>query len=105
LFRGSMHMCRGARVCFGRLCSLLEHSFVSDVSSRCPCLRGLRLVFFKWSCSLPFLAFDRLLEFLFIRFFSFPFSLWFSYVCVVNALIKGEIEDHVWFEDRWMVAS
>jgi hypothetical protein len=23
----------------------------------------------------------------------------------VNALIKGEIEDHVWFEDRWMVAS
>jgi hypothetical protein len=27
------------------------------------------------------------------------------YVCVVNALIKGEIEDHVWFEDWWMVAS
>jgi hypothetical protein len=25
--------------------------------------------------------------------------------CVVNALIKGEIEIHVWFEDRWMVAS
>jgi hypothetical protein len=32
---------------FGGLCSLLEHSFVSDVSSRCPCLRGPRLVFFK----------------------------------------------------------
>jgi hypothetical protein len=29
------------------LCPLLEHSFVSDVSSRCPCLRGPRLVFFK----------------------------------------------------------
>jgi hypothetical protein len=29
------------------VCSLLEHGFVSDVSSRCPCLRGLRLVFFK----------------------------------------------------------
>jgi hypothetical protein len=29
------------------LCSLLEHGFVSDVSSRCPCLRGPRLVFFK----------------------------------------------------------
>jgi hypothetical protein len=27
------------------------------------------------------------------------------FVGVVNALIKGEIEDHVWFEDRWMVAS
>jgi hypothetical protein len=31
----------------GGLLSLLEHSFVSDVSSRCPCLRGPRLVFFK----------------------------------------------------------
>jgi hypothetical protein len=37
----------GALVCFGGLCSLLEHGFVSDVSSRCPCLRGPRLVFFK----------------------------------------------------------
>jgi hypothetical protein len=27
------------------------------------------------------------------------------FVGVVNALIKEEIEDHVWFEDRWMVAS
>jgi hypothetical protein len=26
-------------------------------------------------------------------------------VGVVNALNKREIEDHVWFEDRWMVAS
>jgi hypothetical protein len=25
-------------------------------------------------------------------------------LCVVNALIKGDIEDHVWFENRWMVA-
>jgi hypothetical protein len=32
---------------FGGLRSLLERSFVSDVSSRCPCLRGMRLVFFK----------------------------------------------------------
>jgi hypothetical protein len=32
---------------FGGLCSLFEHVFVSDVSSRCPCLRGPRLVFFK----------------------------------------------------------
>jgi hypothetical protein len=29
------------------ICSFLEHGFVSHVSSRCPCLRGLRLVFFK----------------------------------------------------------
>jgi hypothetical protein len=72
--------------------SLLELCFFSDVSSSsdlalCLCL-----------------AFDRLLEFLFIRFFFF-FSLLLLYVGVVNALIKEEIEDHVWFEDWWMVAS
>jgi hypothetical protein len=38
-------------------------------------------------------------------FLFFFFSLLFLYVGVVNALIKGEIEDHVRFEDRWMVAS
>jgi hypothetical protein len=32
---------------FGGLRSLFEHGFVSDVSSRCPGLRGPRLVFFK----------------------------------------------------------
>jgi hypothetical protein len=30
---------------FGGLRSLLEHSFILDVSSRFPCLRGPRLVF------------------------------------------------------------
>jgi hypothetical protein len=35
----------------------------------------------------------------------FFFSLLVLYVVVVNALIKGEIEDHVWFEDRCMVTS
>jgi hypothetical protein len=32
---------------FCGLHSLLEFCFVSDVSSRCPCLRGPRLVLFK----------------------------------------------------------
>jgi hypothetical protein len=32
---------------FGGLRSLLKHCFVSNVSSRCPCLRGPRLVLFK----------------------------------------------------------
>jgi hypothetical protein len=50
------------------------------------------------------LAFDRLLEFLFVCFFSFSFLFCYFHVGVVNALIKAEIEDHVWFEDRWMVA-
>jgi hypothetical protein len=44
-------------------------------------------------------------SFLFVRFFSFSFLSCYFRVGVVNALIKGEIEDHVWFEDRWMVAS
>jgi hypothetical protein len=33
------------------------------------------------------------------------FSLLLLFVGVVNALIKREIEDHVWFEDQWIVAS
>jgi hypothetical protein len=89
----------------GGLCSLLEHSFVSDVSSRWPCLRGLRLVFFKWSCSLPLVGFRSLVGVSFYSFLFFFFSLVLLFVDVVNALIKGEIKDHVWFEDRWMVAS
>jgi hypothetical protein len=90
----------------GGLCYLLEHGFVSDVSSRCPCLRGPKFVLLQVILLFSFsLAFDRLLEFLFICFFSFLFSLGLLYVCVVNALIKGEIEDHVLFEDQWMVAS
>jgi hypothetical protein len=42
--------------------SLLEHGFVSDVLSCCPCLRGPRLLFFKCSCSLPFFGFRSLVE-------------------------------------------
>jgi hypothetical protein len=87
------------------LCSLLEHGFVSDVSSPCPCLRGPILVLLQVILLFAFpLAFDRLLQFLLLVSFLFLFSL-VTKSCVVNALIKGEIEDHVWFEDRWMVAS
>jgi hypothetical protein len=90
---------------FGGLRSLFEHGFVSDVSSRYPCLRCPRLVFFKLSCSLPFFGFRSLFEVFFYSFLFFFFSLVLFYVGVVNALIKGEIDDHVWFEDPWMVAS
>jgi hypothetical protein len=109
-FRGSLHVCRGSslwffELWFGGLCSLLELCFVSNVSSRCPCLRGPRLVFFKWSWSLPLFGFRSLVWVSFCLFLFFFFSLVLLYVGVVNALIKGEIEDHLWFEDRWMVAS
>jgi hypothetical protein len=90
---------------FDGLHSLLEHSFVSDVLRRCPCLRGPRLVFFNRSLFLPFFGFRPLVGVSFYLFLFFFFSLRLLYVCVVNALIKVEIEDHVWFEDRWMVAS
>jgi hypothetical protein len=108
--RGELHWFRGSslwffELWFGGLCSLPEHSFVSDVSSRCPCLRGPRLVFFKWSFSLLFFGFRSLVGVSFYSFLFFFFSLRLLYVCFVNALIKGEIEDHVWFEDQWMVAS
>jgi hypothetical protein len=82
--------CVQGELWFGGLRSLLKHSFVSDVSSRCPCLRGLRFVFFKWSFSLPFFGFRSLVGVSFYSFLFF-FSLGLLYVCVVNALIKGRL--------------
>jgi hypothetical protein len=71
---------------FGCLRSLFEHGFVSDVSSRCPCLRGPRLVFSSDLVLCLSLAFDRLLRFLFIRFFSFPFfSRYFMWVLSMHS--------------------
>jgi hypothetical protein len=103
-FRGSLHVCKGRslwffKLWFGGLCSLLEHSFVSVVSSRCPCLRGLRLVFLKWSCS----SFDRLLEFSFYSFFSSSFlSCYFMWVLSMHSS-RGRLRTMCGFEDRWMV--
>jgi hypothetical protein len=73
---------------FGGLRSLFEHSFVSDVLSRCPCLRGPRLVFFKWSCSLPLFVFRSLVGVFFICFFSFSFlSCYFMWVLSMHSSI------------------
>jgi hypothetical protein len=73
----------------------LEH-FISVVSSHCPRHRGPGFFSLKW-CFLDFcLAFDHLFEFSFIS-FPFIFSLNWLLVCVVYALIKGEIEDRsIW---------
>jgi hypothetical protein len=76
----------------GGLCSLLEHDFVSHVSSRCPCLRGPRLVFFKWSCFLPFFGFWSLVEVSFYSFFLFLFSLVTNHVCCQCTLQGGDWE-------------
>jgi hypothetical protein len=92
-------VCRGSSLCcssFGLVvCALcLSMVFVLDVSSRCPCLRGPRLVLLQVILLFAFpLAFDRLLEFLLVVSFPFSYSLWLpKCVCVVNAHIKWEIE-------------
>jgi hypothetical protein len=69
---------------FGGLCSLLEHSFVSDVSSRCPCLGGPRLVFFRWSFYVPFFGFRSLVGVSFYLFLFFSFSLVLLHVSVLS---------------------
>jgi hypothetical protein len=87
------------------LCFLLEHGFYLGCVDPLPlpkgsetCLHQVILLFaFVW-LSIACWSF-----FLFVSFFSF-LSCYFR-EGVVNALIKGEIEDRVWFEDRWIVAS
>jgi hypothetical protein len=106
-FRGSLHSCIWELffawilvVLFCRWCrallphleesAILEH-FISVVSSRFPCLKGP-----GYFPSDLFLAFVWLLitclSCSFVS-FHFLFSMNFLLVCVVNALIKGEIED------------
>jgi hypothetical protein len=93
-------------VCFWWYLLFAGACFVSNVSSRCPCLRGPRLVLLQVILLFAFLWLSiTCWSFLLLVSFLFFFSLVTNYVGVVNALIKGEIEDHVWFEDRWMVAS
>jgi hypothetical protein len=136
-FRGSLHVCRGSSLWFfefwfGGLRSLLELCFVSDVLSRCPCLRGPRLVFLKWSCSLPLFGFRSLVGGSFIacwRFFLFvSFLFLFSLVtlcgccqstyqggdwgpCVVRGPVDGRflvwwvIDNVVWTDSRLSIAG
>jgi hypothetical protein len=54
---------------------------------------------------MPLFGFRSLVGVSFYLFLFLFFSLVLLFVGVVNALIKGEIEDHVWFEDWWMVTS
>jgi hypothetical protein len=53
----------------------------------------------------PLFGFRSLVGSSFYSFLFFFFSVVLLFAGVVNALIKEEIEDHVWFEDQWMVAS
>jgi hypothetical protein len=91
-------MCAGElfvtlELCFGGLCSLFELGFCLGCVELLPLPKGTEtcllqvILFFSFS-----LAFGRLLKFILVVSF-FSFSLWLPNVCVVNALIKGEIED------------
>jgi hypothetical protein len=109
---------------FGGLRSLLEHSFVSDVSSRCPYLRGPRLVFFKWS----FFAFVWLSITCWSLFLFVIFHFLFSWVtifvccqcthqggdwgpCVVRGPVDGRflvwwvIDNVAWTDSRLSIAG
>jgi hypothetical protein len=91
-------------VCFGGLCSLLEHGFCLRCVESLPLPKGSETCLLQVIPVFAFLGFRSLVGvFLFVS-FMFSFSLYLPNL-VVNALIMGEIEDHVWFEDRWMVAS
>jgi hypothetical protein len=103
-------VCRGSSLWFFELWfvglrSLLEHSFVSDVFEPLPLPKGsktclLQVIFlfaFIW-LSIACWSFFLLVSFLFL------FSLVTLCVCC-QCTHQGEIEDHVWSEDRWMVAS
>jgi hypothetical protein len=100
---------------FGGFHSLAELCLCLGCVEPLPLPKGTETCLLKVILLFAFsLAFDRLLEFLLVVSFLFLFSLVTQNVCVVNALTKGEIEilcgsrigeDHVWLEDRWMVAS
>jgi hypothetical protein len=54
--------------------------------------------------SLPFFGFGHELSFFVFSFFLFSFSEFHFALCVVNALIKWEIEDQECPRGRWMTA-
>jgi hypothetical protein len=109
--------CELACVQGGALCVV----WASDVSSRCPCLRGPRLVLLQVMLLFAFpLAFDRLLEFLLVISFLLLFSLVTKCVCyqcthlggdwgqcVVRGLVDGRflvwwVIDNVVWTDSWL---
>jgi hypothetical protein len=92
-------------VCFCSLCSLLQHGFCLGCVEPLPLPKGSETCHLQVISFFAFLGFRLLVGVCLSVSFLFSFSLQLPNVCVINALIKGKIKDHVWFEDRWMVAS
>jgi hypothetical protein len=108
-FRGSLHVCRGSSLWFSSFswCFVLFAwaQFCLGCVEPLPFPKGSETCFLQVILLLPFFGFRSLVGVSFYSFLFFFFSLVLLFVGVVNALIKGEIDDHVRFEDRWMVAS
>jgi hypothetical protein len=83
MFTGSLHLFRGSFL------AVFSVEFV--LCSAC-------------DLSLPFFGFENELSFFVFSFFSLSFSEFHFTLCVVNALIKGEIEDQECPGGRWMTA-
>jgi hypothetical protein len=83
-----------SKLWIGGFCSLLKHGFCLG------CVESLPLPKGSDTCSsssdlylCPSFGFQSLVRVSFHCFVFFSFSLWLQIMCVVNALIKGEIED------------
>jgi hypothetical protein len=62
------------------------------------------VLFLACDLSLPLFGFGHELSFFVFLFFVLSFSEFHFVLCVVNALIKGEIEDQERLGGRWMTA-
>jgi hypothetical protein len=83
MFRGSLHLFRG--------------SFLADSSVEFVLCSACDL-------SLPFFGFGHELRFFVFSFFFLSFSEFYFALCVVNVLIKGEIEDQERPGGQWLTA-
>jgi hypothetical protein len=109
-FRGSLNVCRGSSMWFFEFLvwwfALFAWAwFCLECVEPLPLPKGSKTCLLQVILFFAFVWLRSLVEVSFYSFIFFFFSLVLLFVGVVNSLIKGEIEDHVWFEDRWMVAS
>jgi hypothetical protein len=104
-----LRVCRGSSLWFSSfglvVCALCLSMFCLGCVESFPLPKGSETCIFQVIFLFAFLWLSIACWSFFCSFLFFLFSLGLLYVCVVNGLIKGEIEDHVWFEDRWMVTS
>jgi hypothetical protein len=107
---GGACMCARGALCvflsFGLMvCALYLSMFCLGCVEPLPLPKGSETCPLQVILLFAFFGFRSLVGVSLSRFFSFHCVFDYQNECVVNALIKWEIESHLWFEDRWMVAS